>query len=147
MLESRWQTTTRKYDLEIPSQAMKAIDLMHNDVTKRDARGEFCSYSSHGGNGHCRRFAGECATVLCHILEAVQANEDPSFTELLHGSSSPESNSNSLLSSTSTNKRSSGFMCCVLVVWPTIKESIRALFLYFSKWYKCGIKRTPYEIG
>jgi hypothetical protein len=99
---------------------MKAIDLMHNDVTKHDARGEFCSYSSHGGkiiqHGHCRKFAGECATVLCHILEAVQANEDTSFSELLHGSSSPESNGNSLLSSTSTNKRSSGFMCCVLVV-------------------------------
>jgi hypothetical protein len=40
MLEPRSQTTKRECDLGIPSQAMKAIDLMYNDVTKRDARGE-----------------------------------------------------------------------------------------------------------
>ena len=59
----------------------------------------------------------ECAAVLCRLLGAVQANEDSSSFHnsctCLQRIDSPESNRNSQLSSTSTNKRSGGFTCCV----------------------------------
>jgi hypothetical protein len=61
---------------------------------------------------------GECATVLCRLLETVQANEDPivlfrTLEWVFKRFGSPESNGNSPLSLTSTSKRSSGFTCCV----------------------------------
>jgi hypothetical protein len=63
---------------------------------------------------------GECAAVLCRILETVQANEDPlvlfrTLERVFKRFGSPESNvnGNSPLSFTSTSKRRSGFTCCV----------------------------------
>jgi hypothetical protein len=59
---------------------------------------------------------GECAAVLCRLLQAVQDNEDPSsfknYYTGLQRFGCPESNGNSSLSSTSTSK-SGGFTCCV----------------------------------
>jgi hypothetical protein len=60
---------------------------------------------------------GECAAVLCRLLEAIQANEDPTvlfrtLARVFKRFGSPESNGNSPLSLTSTSKRSSGFTCC-----------------------------------
>jgi hypothetical protein len=65
----------------------------------------------------------ECAAVLCRLLEAAQANEDPSpFQNSGAGQrfGSPDGNGNSPLSLTSMSK-SGGFTCCVPVL-PTIKE-------------------------
>ena len=60
---------------------------------------------------------GECAAVVCRLLKAVEVNEDlrcfQNSCTGLHRFDSPESNGNSPLSSTSTSKKSGGFMCCV----------------------------------
>ena len=75
--------------------------------------------SSHDGKQfNMATVVSECAAVLCCLLEAVQAIEDPSsfqnfYTWVdLQRFDNPENNGNSPLSSTSTSK-SGGFLCCV----------------------------------
>ena len=118
-----------------------AIDLMHNDVTRRGARGEFGSSSSilefwSSNSGILVVTAGKLsnmATVFCVLLffslllEALQANEDPSsLISELRGLAALK-----VTATTSTStKRSGCFTCCVSgFVLPTIKEIQSLLFI------------------
>jgi hypothetical protein len=65
------------------------ISNMHNDVTRRDTHGEFWSLIevTAGKQSNMTTFVSECAAaclhVLCRLVQAVQANEDPSSLKLL----------------------------------------------------------------
>jgi hypothetical protein len=69
-----------------------------------------------GKQSNMATVVSECADVLCGLLLAVQAIEDPSsFPNSCTGLQrfcTPESNGNSPLSSTSTSKISDGYVLC-----------------------------------
>ena len=81
------------------------------------ARGILFLLVTAGKQSNMTAVVGECTAVLCRLLEAVQANEDPSSFQnsctCLQRFDSPESNGNIPHSSTSTSKRSVSFTCFV----------------------------------
>ena len=97
-----------------PGVIKNLIDLMHNDVTRHEARGEFWSLWSRRRKKYFKMaiVESECFEVLSCLLEAIQTNEDPSsFQNSCTGPQrleNPQNQCSSQLSLSNFTRRSGG---------------------------------------